>query len=225
MQPLQLCELLWTERGAARGFLSVFCFRALRRGFSEPPCAAPHGRTCPIAQDLTLNVHSQTQTCDGHWMQSVECECSYSCLSHGLHVSSGLSVCVISFRCVLASSPFPFLFSFFVLSQVMCSTCVRFGGNACVLPQGVGVFYIHVLPASLFVHLSTGQAVHPPTHRTTLNEQSRALTPHFWPCNHHMCVIAKELGAVLDRLAHAAEHGYFLRASTSGRTVSTVSTT
>ena len=64
--------------GCGEGLFELFCFRALLCGFSERPCAAPHRRTCPVAQDLTLSVNSQTQTCDGHWMQSVECGFSSS---------------------------------------------------------------------------------------------------------------------------------------------------
>ena len=40
--------------------------------------------------------------------------------------------------------------------------------------------------------------------------------PH-WPHRHRICVIAKRLGC-LHRLAHAAGHGHFQGASTSGRT-------
>ena len=114
-------------------------------------------------------------------------------LSHGLHVSSGLSVCVISFRCVLALLLF-FLFFRAQSSYVFYLRSFRWK-RRCFTTRGRGL-YIHSCPRPC---LCTCRQARLSTHRHTgpHSMSSPCSDTHFWPCNHHMCVIAKELGAVL----------------------------
>ena len=87
-----------------------------------------------------------------------------------------------------------------------------------------------LLPASLFEHLSLGKAYFPPIPKDLSHHDkcassecpTRALCS-LHPWDNFMCVIAKGLGR-LHWLAHAAGHGHFFGASTSGRAFSPLRT-
>ena len=64
--------------------------------------------------------------------------------------------------------------------------------SACPHSQGVGVL-LSLLSASLFEHVSMGQARNPPTLWTTLCVYPVLARPP-WPWNHRICAIAKETG-------------------------------
>ena len=92
----------------------------------------------------------------------------------------------------------------FTFQNVSLSTHVNF--DSVVLSN----LDLSLLPASLFEQPSMGQACNPPTQRTTLSVLSVLSCP-LWPCSHRMCVSSPKRLGCLHWLAHAAEHGYFLK--------------
>ena len=92
---------------------------------------------------------------------------------------------------------------------VCCSVFVLVFASVCCLSvssQGIWVLQF------IFAHILVCAPIDGPG-----SQPMDATGPHC-VCNHRMCVIAKRPGS-LHRLAHAAGHGCFLRASTSRRSV------
>ena len=104
------------------------------------------------------------------------------------------------------SSFLPFFLSFFLSILPVCLFVHKVSGS-----------YVHACPRPCVEHLSVGQAFHTPT-QSTAHDEVRALALHFG-CFTTECVSSPWDWAALHWLAHAAGHGHFQGAFTSGRSV------